>query len=235
MDRKPHRVIPAIAFTLASAIAVSGCSENNPGGTEIGGPTAHPVFTSIPPGALASKQAAQATEPRETLMPSTSVTYSWLPARSDDGGPGGVSAVNVVKAAALADLNRDMNDMALTCGTSCSSEPALTKQQLIDHLQPSLAVWASSVRAARQTEEVNALLQTQGDPTYVAYSAFRWDVSRWDGVTVRGNTATAVFEGKGDYLVAGKWHQDDTLQQAQLKLTLEDGAWKLLDQAGIYQ
>ena len=188
--------------------------------------------------ALASKQAMQASQPHDTVMPSASVTYSWLPARSDDdgnGGHGGGNKVSVVKTAAVADLNRDMNGMALTCGPSCTSEPPLTEQQLIDHLRPSMAVWASSVRAAKQAEEVNAVLQMQGDQTYVPYSAFRWEVSRWDGVTVQGNAATAVFEGRGDYLTAGKWHQDELLQQVQLKLTLENGGWKLLDQEAVYR
>jgi hypothetical protein len=197
-----------------------------------------PVFDSpipLPAQALASKQAMQAAQPHDTVMPSASVTYSWLPARPDDGGHGGGSTVAAVKAAAVADLNQDVNGMALTCGTSCTSEPPLTEQQLTDHLHPSLAVWASSVRAAKQTEEVNAVLQMQGDPTYVPYSAFRWDVSRWGGVTVRGDTAAAVFEGRGDYLTAGKWHQDDLLQQVQLKLALEDGAWRLLDEEIISQ
>ncbi len=246
--------MPITAASVATAVLGVGVATAcvvvvADGGTESNGaqlapnqpnaPGAGPVFDSpipLPAQALASKQAMQSAQPHDTAMPSASVTFSWLPARSDDGGGhAGGGTVAAVKAAAVGDLNSDMNGMALTCGTGCTSEPALTEQQLTDHLQPSLAVWAGSVRAAKQTEEVNAVLQAQSEPTYVPYSAFRWDVSRWDGVTVQGNTATAVFEGRGDYLIAGKWHQDDLLQQAQLKLSLEDGAWKLVDEAIIYQ
>ena len=171
------------------------------------------------------------------IVMTTAVTAALLAhgGRGNNGEGGGAVAVGLVKAAALADLNHDMNGQALLCGAGCTSEQRLSEQQVIDHLQPSLAVWSTSVRATKQAEEVRAWLSMQTDSTYVPYSAFRWDVAKWVSVSIHSTSASAIFEGKGDYLTNGKWQPDEILQQVQLKLVLEDGSWKLLDQEVIYQ
>lgn len=188
--------------------------------------------TPLPGDAYGAKQSLLANESADPdfFLPPASIT--WMSSVRDKGSS---SDIKAVKTATVADLQTDMAGQALTCGTSCTSEPPLTADQVAAHLQPSLSVWASSVRAATQTQEVDARLAAQDDSTYVPYSAFRWDVTKWDGVQVHGDTALAVFEGYQDYLIGGSWQRDDNLVQEQIMLVFEDGSWKLLDQEGVGQ
>ena len=242
-------VLGAGVATACVVVVSGGGTENNVAPMppdKLTAPGPGPAFNSaipLPADALAAKRHLQNAAPPDAVLPSASVTYSWLPSHppgndgdeaGNDGRDGNINTAATVKDAAVADLNEDMNGQALTCGTTCTSEPPLSERQVIDHVGPSLTVWSTAARATKEAEEVKAWLDMQNDPTYVPYSAFRWDVSKWDDVTVTGTTAAAVFEGKGNYLINGSWQPDETLQQVQLKLVLEQGSWRLSDEEVLY-
>jgi hypothetical protein len=87
---------------------------------------------------------------------------------------------------------------------------------------------AASVLDQRTASAAAAMADAYADPTYQPYVDNAFTVDQWQGVQISGTSAFVLLMAHDSYKnVDGTW-DDDISRQWQVKLSLENGRWKLV-------
>jgi hypothetical protein len=155
--------------------------------------------------------------------PPASGTYDYL-APSADRGP--VSDVAAVKAAIPRLIETDTAVGRLPLRLS-DRRPAFASPAEASRRAACVeAAWSPSRTAAALEEWETAIEEFVDDPSYQSYSANRFVVQQWQGVTVTSRSAFAKVLGYEEYRTEAGWVADEPAQW-QISLVRSSGTWRL--------
>ena len=90
-------------------------------------------------------------------------------------------------------------------------------------------IWSKESRDQVLTNWENGLLLGEGDKSYSGYTSAKFEITKWQGIRVSGDSAFALAISHPSYSTHTWGWSPDPDRQLQLKLVKEDGTWKLAE------